>query len=189
MQGFMHWQWKVMCKIKHLLLEIFRWNLVVGCYCCWWVVACSWLALLLLVQLLALVLLLLNDCLSFSSWDCCLLLALLLLGSILSFRFYSMVLLGDVLMCLWCCERTMVFLWWWSIGRVCAVLPGRAHLLQLLESLPCCGVDTTTLSQCDWAACKQLSCLSLTAWSDPLLSPVTLWLLKCWVHQCFVPYL
>jgi hypothetical protein len=104
-----------MCKIKHLLLEICRWNLGVGCYCCWWVVACSWLALLLLVQLLALVLLLLNACLPFSSWDCCWLLSLLLQEWILSFRIYSMVLLDDVLVCLWCCAQE---LWCSCDGRV-----------------------------------------------------------------------
>jgi hypothetical protein len=141
-----------MCQIKHLLLEICRWNLVVGCYCCWWVVACSWLTLLLLVQLLMLVLLLLNDCLSFSSWDCYWLLALLLLEWILSFRFYSMVLLGDLLMCLWCCERTVVFFvldLCWSVV---------SYLLWPSSSSPAAVVLPAAPSQsCDWAACVLLA--------------------------------
>jgi hypothetical protein len=43
---------------------------------------------------------------------------------------------------------------------VSAALPGRAHHHQLLAQLGCCGVASSSLSQCDWAACKQLSCLS-----------------------------
>jgi hypothetical protein len=73
-------------------------------------VACSWLALILLVQLLV-------ACPSPPEWLLVLhLLGLLLVACpspprmVLSFRFYSMVLLDDVLVCLWCYGRTVVFL-------------------------------------------------------------------------------
>jgi hypothetical protein len=45
---------------------------------------------------------------------------------------------------------------------VTAAFPGRAHLHQLLAQLGYYDAVNTTLSQCDWAACKQLSCLSLS---------------------------
>jgi hypothetical protein len=49
----------------------------------------------------------------------------------------------------WCCEN-LVFSWllsFWLNG--CGLSPSRAHLLQLLAKLLCCGDDTTTLSQWD----------------------------------------
>jgi hypothetical protein len=89
----------------------------------WWVAACSWLALLLLVQLLGL---------SFSSWTCCWLLVLLLLGWSWASG-YSMVLLGVVLMDLWCCGRTLVF---FELVLCCSVV---SFLLWPSSSSPAAG--------------------------------------------------
>jgi hypothetical protein len=106
-----------------------------------------------------LALLLLNDSLSFTSWDCCWLLALLLLGWSWASG-YSMALLSDVLVDLWCCGRTVVFfvlVLCWSVV---------SYLLWPSSSSPAAG--SAKLLWC----CQQL-----------LLSPVTE-LLVCCLPMC-----
>jgi hypothetical protein len=158
----------VLFKINHLLLEIFRWNLDVSCYCCWWVVACSWLALLLLVQLQALVLLLLNACLPFSSWACCWLPAPSPPGMDLELQVLLHGFVGwwsSVFVVL--CARIVVFLSWSCAGRVWAACSGRAHLQQLLAQLGCCGAANNSFSVL-WLSCLCAVCLYASrCWSDP----------------------
>jgi hypothetical protein len=164
----------VLCKINHLLLEICRWNLDVGCYYCWWVLACSWLALLLLVQLLALVLLLLNACLPFSSWMD-LELQVLLHG----------------------------FVGWWSsvfvvLWKNCGVLCDgpvlvECELLALVVLIfTNCWLSwavvvlPATLSQSyDWAACVLCACMPHCV--DLIHLQDVLW--NCLIPKCFVPQL
>jgi hypothetical protein len=112
--------------------------------------------------------------LTFSSWD----------GLELP---YSMVLLGVILMELWSCGRTCEFLWCSSAGTMPVdwelLAPGRANLLLQLLHWVDVVLTTPHPSHGDWAACKQLLCLSPRL--DLILSTlsVTLEIPKCWVHN------
>jgi hypothetical protein len=91
----------------------------------------------------------------------------------------------------WCCVQEQ----WCSCD--CPVLvewaasPWPSWSTLAAAALLCCGADSTTPSQGDWAACKQLLCLPtrLDLILTTLSLPLTLWMLKCWVHIQFVPML
>jgi hypothetical protein len=126
------------------------------------------LALLLLVQLLILALLLLSDSLSCTTWSCCSWLDLLLLRWSWASG-YSMPFAG--------CDSSSLVEQWKNCVLVCTgfvlvvwelLAPGRANLLH--QQLHWVDVVLTTPqpSHGDWAACKQLLCLSSSLiWSLP----------------------
>jgi hypothetical protein len=111
---------------------------------------------------------------TFSSWD----------GLELQ---YSMVLLGVVLMELWCCGRTCEFLCCSNAGLV---LLGCEHLALAEPIFTSCWLSWVAVvlpaaaSQLsDWAACELCVSLHHSAWSDPPLAV----LLICYEHIALVP--
>jgi hypothetical protein len=124
----------VMCKCSTCCLKLCSLDLVISCYCLLVGMACSWLALLLLVQLLVACPsppILAAGCLSFSSWA----------WSWASVHLHGFA--GWFLMCLWYYERSVVFfvlaLCWSSES----CLLWSCSSTQLLAKLLCCGDDTT----------------------------------------------
>jgi hypothetical protein len=112
----------------------------------------------------------------FSSWWLVLLLLVQLLvacpsplGLTLELQFYSMVLLDDVLVCLWCCERTMVFFVMvecWS-NESCLLWP--CSSTPAAGSIGYCGATSSSFSAL-WLSCLCAVCLYASlCWSDPSL--------------------
>jgi hypothetical protein len=90
------------------------------------------------------------------------------------------------------CVEVLLYSIWSSAGRVGAALPGRAHLLQLLAQLGCCGVASSSLSLSpvtELLVCCLLVCITVLIASASWACYETGLVPKCFVPKFLSEYL